>query len=334
MAAARVMPNLAPAAAPAAAATKLPPLGDSFSQPAASSSSTDDGTRVRIDPDSVSSSSSQQPVRTGTRSTLGPLVTPTDKNAEMEAAAEMDAAAGALRDKVDGRHRKSSVAAQAAYQRLAKERCAAAMKEAVAAAKKKETRSLPPGVWWGFHYFWPPELLKPPKPPPMEDLEFLRRVFRLMNDERIIDTFAIFDADGSGAIDSKELGGLIQMIVPNPHPQMVAEMVRDLDANKDGEIDLWEFCVHMQKRSEGLTRSELDMEMDAAFDLFKADENQMIDEAELRRIMQDKHTGAALTEQEYGEFVRDLEMHGLSFANGAKITLQQLRSHPCYTNAP
>ena len=58
--------------------------------------------------------------------------------------------------------------------------------------------------------------------------------------QRIIDTFAIFDVDGSGTIDSKELEGLIQMIIPNPHPMLVQEMVAELDTNKDGEVDLWE----------------------------------------------------------------------------------------------
>ena len=35
------------------------------------------------------------------------------------------------------------------------------------------------------------------------------------------DTFAIFDADGSGSISAKELGGLLQMLVPNPSPGIV-----------------------------------------------------------------------------------------------------------------
>ena len=33
------------------------------------------------------------------------------------------------------------------------------------------------------------------------------------------------------------------MIVPNPNPLLVAEMVRELDIDSDGEIDLWELCA-------------------------------------------------------------------------------------------
>ena len=64
----------------------------------------------------------------------------------------------------------------------------------------------------------------------------------------VVDTFCIFDADGSGSIDAKELEGLVQMLVPNPTPGLVKDMMRELDSNSDGEIDLWEFCVHMQVR--------------------------------------------------------------------------------------
>lgn len=89
--------------------------------------------------------------------------------------------------------RKSSAATQAAYRRIAQERCEEAMAKAKQIAKHREKRGLPPGVWWGFHWFWPPELLKPKINDPLEDPEFLRKVFRLMNDETVVDTFAIFD---------------------------------------------------------------------------------------------------------------------------------------------
>ena len=54
------------------------------------------------------------------------------------------------------------------------------------------------------------------------------QVFRLMNDEKVVDTFAIFDQDGSGSIDAKELEGLVQMLVPNPAPTIVREMIAEV----------------------------------------------------------------------------------------------------------
>ena len=52
------------------------------------------------------------------------------------------------------------------------------------------------------------------------------------------------------------------------------DFIRDLDTNQDGEIDLWEFCVHLQKSAEGTTRADLMAEIDTAFsELFRADED-------------------------------------------------------------
>ena len=101
--------------------------------------------------------------------------------------------------------RKSSVATQEAYRSLARDRCEKALARAAEITKERESRKLPKGAWWGFHYFWPPEKLAMTSTDPMEDPEFLKKVFRLMNNEAIVDTFAIFDEDGSGTIDSKEV---------------------------------------------------------------------------------------------------------------------------------
>ena len=40
-------------------------------------------------------------------------------------------------------------------------------------------------------------------------------------------------------------------------------MVSDLDVNGDGEVDIWEFSVHMQKRMEGVTAADVKYELDA-----------------------------------------------------------------------
>jgi len=226
--------------------------------------------------------------------------------------------------------RRSTPATQQAYRRLAQERCAAAMARAKEQIEQRERRWLPPGVWWGFHFFWPDDLLYPQQDAPLEDPEFLQRVVRLMSDEHMVDTFAIFDADGSGSISSTELEGLVKMLVPNPSPHIVQEMVRELDMNSDGEIDLWEFCVHMQKRSEGLTRIDLESELDAAFGLFERDANGDIGERELRRLLMDTSTSAALREDELQAMLDDLASRGLDVRGGRRISLRSLRQHPCY----
>ena len=146
------------------------------------------------------------------------------------------------------------MATQEAYRSLARDRCEKALARAAEITKERESRKLPKGAWWGFHYFWPPEKLAMTSTDPMEDPEFLKKVFRLMNNEAIVDTFAIFDEDGSGTISAKELEGLVQMLVPNPHPGLVLDMVRELDQNGDGEIDLWE--VRHRRHPRGQCRTD------------------------------------------------------------------------------
>jgi len=154
----------------------------------------------------------------------------------------------------------------------------------------------------------------------------------MMNDDRTIDTFAIFDEDGSGSISVKELKGLVEMLVPNPLPTLVAEMIAELDINRDGEVDLWEFCVHMQKRAEGITRTDLEQEVDMAFKLFNADADGQTSEEILRRVMTNASTGVGLSDGEFQELLDDLSSRGIRRADGA-IDLRALRAHPCYENA-
>lgn len=238
---------------------------------------------------------------------------------------------GYMRKRAEGM-RKSSGRAADAYRRIAQERCNVALREAEEAMQRQSTRSRPPHVWWGFHWFWPPEERTLARiANPMEDPEFVRKVFRMMNDDRTIDTFAIFDEDGSGSISVKELKGLVEMLVPNPLPTLVAEMIAELDINRDGEVDLWEFCVHMQKRAEGITLTDLEQEVDMAFKLFSADAAGHASEEELRRVMTNAGTGVGLSAGEFEDLLNDLSNRGIRRADGA-IDLRALRAHPCYEN--
>ena len=41
-----------------------------------------------------------------------------------------------------------------------------------------------------------------------------------------------WQVDGSGSIEAKELRPLVQMVVPNPNPKIVEDMVASLDINQ------------------------------------------------------------------------------------------------------
>ena len=157
--------------------------------------------------------------------------------------------------------------------------------------------------------------------------QFLKRVQKLMQHERVVETFSIFDVDGSGSIDAKELRPVVEMVMPNHDQVVLDEMVASLDINKDGEVDLWEFCVAIQKRTEGISEADMKMEMDEAFNLFNSSEfgglgDGSVGEEQIRRIMQcAAGTRKQLTDDELESMLVELDKSNLSVRNGATIKL-------------
>ena len=95
------------------------------------------------------------------------------------------------------------------------------------------------------------------------------------------------------------------------------------DRPNDWQVDLWEFCVHMQKRSEGLTAADLNLEIEQAFMLFRPDEDGCVDEKEMRRLLVEHKTAAQLDEAEFLDFLEDIAMRGMGdVRNGGKINLR------------
>lgn len=218
-----------------------------------------------------------------------------------------------------------------AYRRIAAERCERASAAARARAEEKLAMRRPKHVWWGFHYFWPPEVLNgTDELDPMDDVNFLQRVQALMQHERVVETFSIFDVDSSGTIDAKELRPVVTMVAPNLNEDAIAEMVASLDLNKDGEVDLWEFCVAIQRRTEGISVEDMRMELDEAFNQFDGNDDQEISEQEIRAVMTNPHTKHPLTEKEFQDMLTDLDQHGMSVRNGARIPKSLFRTHPAF----
>lgn len=225
----------------------------------------------------------------------------------------------------------------AAYGRLAAKKCDEAMEEASRRAEERKRTARPKHVWWGFHYFWPKEVLEgTAEKDALDDAEFLKRVQKLMQHERVVETFSIFDVDGSGSIDAKELRPVVEMVMPNHDQVVLDEMVASLDINKDGEVDLWEFCVAIQKRTEGISEADMKMEMDEAFNLFNSSEfgglgDGSVGEEQIRRIMQcAAGTRKQLTDDELESMLVELDKSNLSVRNGATIKLSDLRRHAAF----
>ena len=107
------------------------------------------------------------------------------------------------------------------------------------------------------------------------------------------DAFAIFDKDGGGSITTQELGDVMKSLGQKPTNAELDPMVREIDADGNGEIDFPEFLTMMlRKMNEGNPEKEL---MDV-FMVFDKDGSGTISAEELRSAM--KVIGEKLTDDE------------------------------------
>merc|ERR1712045_515438 len=86
--------------------------------------------------------------------------------------------------------------------------------------------------------------------------------------EEIKEAFDIFDSDGSGTIDPKELKSAMQSLGFEAKNQTIYQMVSDLDADGSGAIDFEEFLDMMTARMSDKDTKE---DIDKVFRLFDDD---------------------------------------------------------------
>ena len=111
--------------------------------------------------------------------------------------------------------------------------------------------------------------------------------------EEIKEAFDLFDTDGSGAIDPKELKAAMQSLGFEAKNQTIFQMISDLDKNKSGTIDFEEFLDMMTARM-----SDKDTREDIAkvFRLFDDDNTGTITLRNLRRVA--RELGETMTDEE------------------------------------
>lgn len=105
------------------------------------------------------------------------------------------------------------------------------------------------------------------------------------------DAFKIFDHNGDGKISKAELGTVLHMLGETMTDENLDQMIRDVDMDGDGEIDLQEFiklnveCLDM-KASAGGEKDHSDIEsLWSAFCVFDSDKDGFISAAELHKVL-------------------------------------------------
>jgi centrin-1 len=129
----------------------------------------------------------------------------------------------------------------------------------------------------------------------------------LTNEQRqeIREAFDLFDTDGSGSIDAKELKVAMRALGFEPKKEEVRKMIADIDRNGSGTIDFEEFLTMMTVKMGERDSKE---EMIKAFRLFDDDETGRITFKNLKRVA--KELGEDMTDEELQEMIDEADREG------------------------
>eukprot|EP00300_Choanocystis_sp_HF-7_P041435 c8163_g1_i1.p1 GENE.c8163_g1_i1~~c8163_g1_i1.p1 ORF type:complete len:197 (-),score=32.07 c8163_g1_i1:74-589(-) len=123
--------------------------------------------------------------------------------------------------------------------------------------------------------------------------------------EEIKEAFDLFDTDGSGTIDPKELTAAMKSLGFEAKNQTIYQMISDLDKDGSGAIDFEEFLDMMTARmSDKDTREDI-MKV---FRLFDDDKTGTISLKNLRRVA--KELGENMSEDELREMIERADSDG------------------------
>lgn len=127
-----------------------------------------------------------------------------------------------------------------------------------------------------------------------------------VHSKELTETFKYFDKNGDGRISATELGQVLRSVgIASTHEELDV-MIREVDGDNDGFIDLEEF-IQLNK----VTQEAIDDEqktMAAAFEVFDIDKDGFISAAELHRVLSD--LGEVLTEEDCLTMICNVDRNG------------------------
>jgi len=116
--------------------------------------------------------------------------------------------------------------------------------------------------------------------------------------EEIREAFNLFDTDGSGTIDPKELKSAMQSLGFEAKNATIYQMISDIDKDGSGAIDFEEFLDMMTAKISDKDSKE---DIQKVFNLFDADSKGSITLRDLKRVA--KELGETMTEAELLEMI-------------------------------
>ena len=123
--------------------------------------------------------------------------------------------------------------------------------------------------------------------------------------QEIKEAFDLFDTDGSGTIDAKELKVAMRALGFEPKKEEIRKMIAEADKNGSGVIDFPDFLDMMTTK---MAERDPREEMLKAFRLFDDDETGKISFKNLKRVA--KELGENMTDEEIQEMIDEADRDG------------------------
>jgi len=145
---------------------------------------------------------------------------------------------------------------------------------------------------------------------------------------KLWEAFQVFDADGSGAISSEELGQVMRSLGQSPNETELRDMIEEVDVDLSGSIDFEEFKMLMVSQH-GDRQSRLKM----AFSVFDENGSGQITRDELHGVM----SQFGLTDQELDEIIQEVDHDGdasIDFKEFCKLVPDESEIATGYQDSP
>jgi len=123
--------------------------------------------------------------------------------------------------------------------------------------------------------------------------------------QELREAFDLFDTDGSGTIDTKELQVALRALGFDSKKEKVRKMIADIDLDGSGTIDFEEFVEMMTGKMGDRDSPE---EIRRVFKLFDDDETGRISFRNLKRVA--RELGENMTDEELQEMINKADLDG------------------------
>ncbi|KAF8667004.1 hypothetical protein HU200_053175 [Digitaria exilis] len=122
--------------------------------------------------------------------------------------------------------------------------------------------------------------------------------------------FRRYDANGDGKISAEELASVLKALGATPGPGEVRRMMDEMDADRDGFVDLAEFVAFHcgGGGSGGQEEDASEAELREAFRMYDADSNGLISARELHRVL--RQLGDKCSVADCSRMIRSVDADG------------------------